>query len=221
MIRFRWPIVVDLDRPRRDKLDATLIAAAQRVQRLLPIDNVDVAIALGARSAIPEWAVGGFTPGPMQITLFLDPANPHFADTAMPERLSSTLAHELHHAQRMRGPGYGTTLGETLVTEGLAQQFEQETGHPVAFYSLALAGTALAQMAERALHSLDELGYDHAAWFFGRTGDALYPRHGGYALAYALVRNWLAASGTTAAAAVSIDANEVLQPWRSGALGVD
>ena len=217
MIRFHWPIV---DLAWREELDTTLVATAQHVQMLLPIDNVDVSMAIGTRSTIPEWAVGGFTSGPAQIALFLDPANPRFPEATMPERLSSTLAHELHHAARLCGPGYGKTLGEALVSEGLAQIFEQEAGHPIAFYSVALSGPALAQFAERAFPALDAGGYDHPAWFFGRAGDPSYPRHGGYALAHAVVKSWLAANGMTAAAAVSINAEMVLRPWRGRALGL-
>jgi uncharacterized protein YjaZ len=199
-------------------LDAALAAAALRVQRLLPIDDVDVTIKLSASGVIPRWGVGGYTAGPAQVTIFLDLANPYLSEAAMPERLSAILAHELHHAARMRGPGYGRTLGESLVTEGLAQIFEQETGHPIAFYSTQIAGAALTTMAERALLELDDPGYDHAAWFFGRVSD---PVHGGYAIAHPLIKKWLALNETTAAASATVAAERVLQPWRKGVLRLD
>jgi uncharacterized protein YjaZ len=216
-MRFHWPIT-ESRLPRYEELSTTLAVTVARVQRMLPIDDVDVTLVVGTPGTIPQWGVGGYTSGPAQVSIFLDPANLRFAEAAMPERLSATLAHELHHAARMRGPGYGKTLGEVFVTEGLAQIFEQETGHPIAFYSTHIAGSALTKMADRALLALDDPGYDHAAWFFGRISD---PLHGGYAIAYTLAKKWLALNETTAATSVTIDPERVLQPWRNGTLRFD
>jgi uncharacterized protein YjaZ len=217
-IRLHFSIDTRLSVSECERVRMALEGGIACTQRLLAIDDVDVSVMTGARFVIPKWGIGGYTSGPSQIQITLDPENPCFRDAAMTERLSSVIAHELHHARRMRGPGYGTTLGEALVTEGLAQVFERETGHEPAFYSHAVSGKALEELAGRALPVLNAAGYDHAAWFFGRKSDPLYPRHGSYALAYALARAWLDFAEMSAATAVEIDARAVLDPWRAGIL---
>lgn len=45
--------------------------------------------------------------------------------------LPATVAHELHHARRWAGPGYGHTLVKVPISEGLAQWHEHtERGGP-------------------------------------------------------------------------------------------
>jgi hypothetical protein len=56
-------------------------------------------------------------------SLTLDPDNPNFERSLGDGDLRRTIAHEVHHCMRMAGPGYGWTLGEALVSEGLAGQF--------------------------------------------------------------------------------------------------
>ena len=63
------------------------------------------------------WGIGGCAPAPGQIQITLDPAR------YAPEPFIRTLVHELHHLIRWDGPGYGKTLGEALVSEGLAGHF--------------------------------------------------------------------------------------------------
>lgn len=58
----------------------------------------------------------------------MDPAHPDVRET-LQVHPSGTLAHELHHCARLRGPSYGSTLGEALESEGLAARFDLEV-HP-------------------------------------------------------------------------------------------
>jgi uncharacterized protein YjaZ len=127
-----------------------------------------------------------------------------------------TLAHELHHAARNQGPGYGKTLGEALVSEGLAQAFEADiTGH-VPFYAVALDAVTLDRVSKVALPDLDREDYNHNSWFFGDGEE--FPRHGGYSVGYAVVMAHLAASGQSAAALATLPASMILDAWRDGRL---
>ena len=56
-------------------------------------------------------------------SMTLDPDNPNFAASLEGGAVHRHIVHEVHHCLRMAGPGYGWTLGEALVSEGLAGQF--------------------------------------------------------------------------------------------------
>ena len=109
-----------------------------------------------------------------------------------PTRLLATLAHEMHHVARLRSGVESYTLGGRLVSEGLAQCFEEEVGAPTPFYAVALDDETMKKMAARARPLLSATEYEHDNWMFGRKGDPEWPRHAGYSLGYALVSAWLA-----------------------------
>ncbi len=141
---------------------------------------------------IPEWGIGGSTYGPHAVVLAVDPDHAIAGD-----HVFSTLVHEIHHGMRWRGPGCGSTLGERLVSEGLAQAFETECTGVVPAYA---QGDVLDEHLALAMASRDQ--EDPAVegrWFFG-AGDL--PRWLGYRLGYHLVSARVAALGSDAAALV-------------------
>ena len=74
---------------------------------------------------IPEIGVGGYTdPRDGNVVIAIaDDVQREALETWIP----ATVVHELHHSSRVRtGPGYGVTLGEALVSEGLADHFVSE-----------------------------------------------------------------------------------------------
>jgi len=104
--------------------------------------------------------------------------------------LLKTLFHEFHHALRWEGPGYGDTLGEALVSEGLAQRFLHEMMDcPPEPWEDAVPADICEAWLERALREFNDVGYDHEAWFFG-TGEM--PEWLGYTLGLSMVDRYLA-----------------------------
>jgi len=204
-----------LRRPIKRELQDALVTISSHIS----IDRTDVLIAPG-KWVIPEYGLTGQTGGKGRLTITVDPASPRLDDPERADRLLGTLAHELHHVLRMRGPGYGTSLGESLVSEGLAQCFEEEVGAPTPFYAVFLDASALAKAEARAKEAPPLLPYDHNAWYFGRRGDAEWPRYAGYSLGYALVKAWLDVNDATAAASAAVAANRVLGPWKAGELEI-
>ena len=97
---------------------AALSDALERHGRRLGLSDVDVAVRI-LPWGLPETGVHGYAPTAHYAELTLDPGNPQFALRWRSE-VPATLAHELHHCRRWRGPGYGSTLLEALVSEGLA-----------------------------------------------------------------------------------------------------
>lgn len=204
-----------LRRPIKRELQDALVSVSTH----LTVDRLDVLIVPG-KWVIPEFGLTGRTEGKGRVVITVDPESEHLGDPERAERLLGTLAHELHHVVRTRGPGYGMTLGESLVSEGLAQCFEEEVGVPTPFYGVFLDAATLARVDAKAKEASPLLRYDHNAWYFGRFGDVEWPRYAGYSLGYAMVRAWLDENDTTAAASATIEANHIIGPWKDGTLDI-
>lgn len=127
-------------------------------------------------SGIPEWGVGGYAPAPGLIEVTLDPAR------WAPAPFIRTMLHEFHHLLRWDGPGYGKSLGEALVSEGLAGHFVTGIlGGPPDPWD---AVTPASGIARRAITEWAHPNYDHEEWFFGR---GKMRRWTGYGLGHKLI----------------------------------
>ena len=102
---------------RLDAIVHWLEEAAREVVRPVRAERVDV-IVVPSKRLIPGWDCNGFAHSPWLVTIGVDPACDGCEKRPLAVQLRAILAHELHHAMRSRGPGYGTTLGEALVSEG-------------------------------------------------------------------------------------------------------
>ncbi|HHR0680278.1 TPA: DUF2268 domain-containing putative Zn-dependent protease [Klebsiella aerogenes] len=139
---------------------------------------------------IPEKGHLGYTPEAGVVYLTVDPENPVFAKNDA-QSLERMFAHELHHAARWAGPGYGLTLGEVIVSEGLAGHFSLELlgGEPEPWESLQ---SDVVQDYSSLIHEYwDRTDYGHDAWFFGAGN---LPRWLGYTAGFSLVSSYFAAS---------------------------
>ena len=169
-----------------------------RVAPRLSLGPVDVVVR-AARDVIPQKGHVGHAPGPGVILVTLDPDNPALERNTA-QSFERMLAHEMHHAARWDGPGYGSTLGAALVTEGLAGHFVEELyGLPLELWETAVADALLTH--RETIRSLwDDAGYDHNEWFFG-TG--AYPQWLGYSAAYQLVARYFHEHPTATASALA------------------
>ncbi|WP_395662863.1 DUF2268 domain-containing putative Zn-dependent protease [Aestuariivirga sp.] len=146
-------------------------------------------IVIRATEAMPEALfVSGHCYEPAVIGIGIDLTQPHTEERLRHELLKS-LFHEFHHALRWDGPGYGDTLGEALVSEGLAQRFLHEMMNcPPEPSEVAVPDDVCEAWRGEALAGFDDAAYDHAAWFFG-TGDM--PNWLGYTLGRRIVDRYL------------------------------
>ncbi|QFU10023.1 hypothetical protein PARPLA_00414 [Rhodobacteraceae bacterium THAF1] len=174
-------------RPVVSFLHSRIRAAVEETARHLPLGPLDVVVEAGPR-VIPEKGAVGYTPHANAIFVTVDPDNPALVadENRAFERM---IAHELHHAVRWTGPGYGTHLGEGLISEGLACRFVREVyGPPFEPWEKAFHPFDLAPHRDAALERWDK-AYNHPRWFMG-TGDL--PRWLGYSLGTDLVERHLA-----------------------------
>lgn len=151
---------------------------------------LDLDIVISATQAMPEALfVSGHCYEPGVIGLRIDTGQPAAA-ARLHEALLKTLFHEFHHALRWEGPGYGETLGEALVSEGLAQRFLHEMMVcPPEPFEVAVPDAVCDAWRARARAEFDDAAYDHDAWFFG-TGEM--PEWLGYTLGRLMVDRYLA-----------------------------
>lgn len=154
---------------------------------------IDVLVECRPGETIPELGIAGACYRRALVFFTLDPGNDNFEASLAAGEVQKLLTHELHHSFRHATCGYGSRLGEALVTEGLADAFDDEinggNGQP---WNHAIAGSDWAGVLERAERELWAETYDHAGWFYG--SDRALPRWAGYTIGYHLVRTYLAAN---------------------------
>ena len=178
---------------------AVLTEAELRLGTLAPAVDLDVVIRAVDHPMPPALAVTGasYGPGRMELGIDLTEGSPAKSPRGLREALLKAVYHEFHHVLRWDGPGYGSSLGEALVSEGLAQLFVHEMMDcPPDPWEVMPDGVDLRALCLRAHAAFDETDYDHEAWFFGAAD---LPDGAGYALGRMLVAQGLATrAGQTA-----------------------
>ncbi len=163
--------------------------------------EIDIIFISASNQAIPEYGLGGNSPGPNHIYISFDPDS----DKVTKQGLVESLLHEAHHCMRWRDPGYGETLGEAMISEGLACLYEEEhSGKPPIYATVQLSN----EEVEEAMKKLDSKDYDHSKWFFGSSDIA---RWFGYTYGYNICKDYAAKIGKSAAQLVNIDAQKILK----------
>jgi uncharacterized protein YjaZ len=161
----------------QESWQATIEHHGKEAMRILHIDgNLTVSVYPNGDWAVPETGAGGYAPTGDWIQLSLDPAKEKKEDVE--RTLPATVYHECNHIARWRTVGYGKTLLEAMITEGLACVFEKQFGKislPWTVYSPEEIATMLDVVR---MHGSKEGSYEHPRWFFGT--DPLVPRWLGY-----------------------------------------
>jgi uncharacterized protein YjaZ len=183
--------------------------AIELARTKIQLSDVDIIFSYNPVETIPHLGFGGYTPDAHTVQISVDMDNAELV-CALDEELVHTLLHEFHHAMRLRSVGYGDTLVEALVTEGLADHFSVEaTGGAPSLWTQGFSNEELEALLVRARAEFDNADYSHEDWFFGGNG---LPKWGGYALGYFIVGKYLAEHpGVTAASLCNVEAREILK----------
>lgn len=188
-----------LDR-HRGIIDVAFQSAAKTAQELLYADGIDVLFIDSPDETIPELGIGGYTYGPHVIIVAIDPDFPELSE----QHLFSTLVHEFHHAMRWRRTKLHGDLGEMLVSEGLAQLFEEEVSGVRPTYSqVPITATEI----EKAKLELHLPAFDQAKWFFGSED---ITKWFGYTLGFQICARFASSTGRSASDLVEVSARDVL-----------
>lgn len=195
----------------RETITAEVELARRAIAGVMPVPNLDILVERQPGAVIPGTGTGGRAYRNSLFSLALDPDNPNFERSLHDGDLHRTVAHEAHHCLRMAGPGYGWTLGEAMVSEGLAGRFVSRLfGSPPEPWECAVTDEVLkANLPDEA--TLIGTGHDHRAWFFGSGGKR--PRWLGYTLGYRIVGDWMDAAAATidGDAWINVPAHDVLK----------
>ena len=175
--------------PWRERIAAEVEIARQAMVRVLPETPIDILVQRIKDAVIPQIGMVGHSYRAALFALTCDPDNANFEPALSNGALRRLVAHEAHHCLRMAGLGYGQTLGQVLVSEGLAGQFVSHLfGTPPEAWERAVTDDVLRSHLPDAA-ALARTDYDHDAWFYGAVGR--YPHWLGYTLGYRIAGNWL------------------------------
>jgi hypothetical protein len=174
-----------------------------------------ISISAGSYRVIPDVGIGGSTDARTgEVLVSMDSRSPLGLRTLLTVWLPLVLAHELHHSRRvLDGPGYGTTLLDTMVSEGGAEAFVRATypdAPPIPWVRALEASTErrIWREAKRHFDEPDDTDvYDR--WFLGKAD---LPRWTGYRMGYAIANAYLESHpDVTAADLATLASDEVLE----------
>ncbi|MGW6061663.1 DUF2268 domain-containing protein [Streptomyces sp. NPDC055189] len=208
-----------------NQIEDSLAASWERIDAAVPgikhAETVHVVLVLGdpddkhltERSA-GYFGAGGF-PGAIHLTMWP-------TDTSL-KKIRHGAAHELHHNVRYANVAWNpmaVTVGEWVVSEGLAEAFVREVAGEQAMgpWATALTGAELDDAYEKITADIDVAGMekltayvlgDATAQLMGQQPVGL-PDFAGYVAGVRIVDAHLAASGLTAAESTALSAREIL-----------
>ncbi len=164
--------------------------AVSKIEAKIPLTGVDVVICDNPRATIPHLGIGGQTVTSNLVIVSLNPSS-KFLINKIEEAILRTLAHELNHCARWECVGYGKTLLEAMISEGLADHFDEEIskGEPQS-WSKSLSLRQIERFLGLAKEDLHNKNYNHTDWFFGSKTKKI-PKWTGYSLGYYLVEEYL------------------------------
>ena len=172
------------------QIDGQLAVSIPRIGDLLPVDKLDIIIAHEPAHAHPTIGIGGLAWNCNRLDLYFDGDNDNLSENIASE-LESVIAHEAHHCSRMAKVGRSLTLGDNIVTEGLACQFETVLTRgelPSLFKEIQSVGWEA--LYQRAMPHLDETDFSFEYWFLGKTPDDM-PKYAGYWIGFKAVEEYM------------------------------
>ncbi len=182
---------------RLGKYKSDIVSAAgtaiKIIRNKMPLPEIDVVFRDNPENTIPNLGIGGFS-NANYVAVALDPDFKNFDET-IKEEIIRTLAHEFHHCARWDSVGYGNTIFEALVTEGLADHFDIEvTGKKPQAWDTALSPRQLPNMknlVEKEFRNKPRNFWkSQREWFFG-SKEKKIPKWTGYTLGFNIVKTYL------------------------------
>jgi uncharacterized protein YjaZ len=185
----------------------------------IPLDTIVFALLIGDLSGMPlDRGYTGFGGLPGYImTVYTEPNAYNLP------RLKGTTVHELHHNVRFTLFPFnpiGTTVGEYIIAEGLAESFAAELygEDVVGFYVTDFAEGELATAKRVIGGALDVTGFNEVRGYI--FGDVLaehmglpkagVPNYAGYAIGYRVVQAYLKRTSKTVAETTFLPAREII-----------
>lgn len=153
-----------------DFLEKTIEKYATEACHLLDIVYVNISVYQNKNFTISETGEGGYAASYDWFHIYIDPTkSENKLKKIISNHIPSTVYHELNHVARWNSVGYGSTLLEAIISEGLASVFESEkwkkSKTPWAKYSQKEILSMLEIFKKR--KKTDDANYNHQEWFYG------------------------------------------------------
>lgn len=174
---------------KQDAIEHIVKETMALINEKMSVKNITIILRNSPANTIPEVGIGGYNLNENEIIISMN-ADYSNIDHTISVELGPTIAHEIHHLKRRRSVGYGATLLEACVTEGLADCFAMEIfGIDPPIWSTAISGSELDNLMSSAREVWNNSSHDHYKWFHGTTQDI--PRWAGYSIGYKLVKDYI------------------------------
>lgn len=186
--------------------------AIKMIEAKIKLPPLDIVVVDNPDVAIPETGVGGFSPNPHLVFVWIDPEHKDLEKT-IEEEVKRTIIHESHHAARsVTFPWNEANLLEALITEGLADHFDVELNNGKPYpWSTALNEDEITKYFDKAKNSeLLSKEYNHSSWFFGSEEKGI-PRWTGYAIGFKLVGDYIKKTNKSASKLVDAPASDFIE----------
>ncbi|WP_296403461.1 DUF2268 domain-containing putative Zn-dependent protease [Psychrobacter sp.] len=150
--------------------------------------TTDLVIKSG-KYVVPEVGIGAYCVNQYEIQMALDITNDYLLKS-FDDNFIATLAHETHHACRESTVGYGKSLFDAMILEGLACHFEEEIGYKRPVYVEHLQPDVRQFYLSKAKIEWSKDTFDYNEWFLGNKQKDM-PKWIGYDVGYHLVGLYL------------------------------
>ena len=173
-----------------EQIETEFKNSVNQISKLMPISNIDVVVYDYPYMAIPELGIGAETISQYLVNIYIDPEFPELS-TSIFKEFKGTLAHELHHALRIRTINSLQNLLGALIHEGLADHFDMEVNNTLPnLWDKALNEEDLKKIKKIAEEQYFNENYSYNDWVFGSVEKNI-PRWAVYSLGFYLVEQYL------------------------------
>lgn len=172
-------------------IEKEVIDALECVNEKLEIKNVDIVLQVEPIYIIPGYGVNCDCPADDLIHLYFNPNETGFLDL-IKTNTKELIALASFVLNRRRFPGYGTTLFDMMVSEGLANHFGTEiNSDKQPMWTNSLSNEDLKKYLDMAKPNFDITVYPDVfyKWFRGSTPEI--PMWAGYNIAYHIISEYL------------------------------
>lgn len=181
------------------------------IERFISLDKMDVIFLSDKKEVIPDFGIGGYSPNHHTVFIYFD-TDKYPIDNDLLFKMQRLLAHEINHCLRYTTTDFGKTLGEQVISEGIADNFSLEVIGGVTYpWCKSIKEEDLPYwIDELKQRSLDVDVYKE--WFHNFKG--IIPKWVGYSLGFHIVRTYLDKHpGLKAHNLINVQANEILNEF--------
>ena len=154
------------------------------------IDSIDITVTPFHKGDESPSGIGGYSLSPHRVELLLD-CNRTDLNEVIDNELTAVLAHEIHHSIRIGLGIHSETLGQQIITEGMACHFELAVTNgkiPSLFNNMKDHGWQ--GLLEQMRPSLHEKNQSVNRYFLGSEPDK-FPKYAGYWVGFNLVSRYV------------------------------